>query len=206
MVYNERQNMNFMEGSRSMGREFELKYAATADILNAMAAQFSGLCPIAMETTYYDTPGRDLSARRCTLRRRLENGRAVCTLKTPQAGHSRGEWELEGPELPAAAEALLPLGGLEDLSGADFVPVCGARFTRLAKTVALADCTLELALDQGALLGGGREQPFWEVEVELKSGAQDAAVAYARALARKYGLKAEEKSKFCRALALADGK
>lgn len=189
-----------------MGREFELKYAATADILNAMAADFSGLHPIAMETTYYDTPGRALSARRCTLRRRLENGRWVCTLKTPQAGHSRGEWELEGLELPAAAEELLRLGGLEDLSGADFVPVCGARFTRLAKTVSLSDCTLELALDQGRLLGGGRELPFWEVEVELKSGSQDTAVAYAQMLAQKYSLKIEEKSKFSRALALADGK
>lgn len=189
-----------------MGREFELKYAATAEILKAMAAEISGLHPIAMETTYYDTPDRALSARRCTLRRRLENGRWVCTLKTPQAGHSRGEWELEGLELSAAAKELLRLGGLEDLSGADFVPVCGARFTRLAKTIDLPDCGLELALDQGCLLGGGRELPFWEVEVELKSGSQEAAVVYAQVLAWKYGLKTEEKSKFCRALALADGK
>ena len=68
----------------------------------------------------------------------------------------------------------------------------------------LDNCTLELALDRGVLLGGNQEEPLCEVEVELKSGPEAAAVAFAALLADKFGLIPEEKSKFRRALALAD--
>ena len=81
--------------------------------------------------------------------------------------------------------------------------VCGARFTRQCKTLAVEGSTVELALDRGILLGGGRELPLCEVEVELKSGSQDAAVAFAEALAEKYALVPEPKSKFARAAALS---
>ena len=79
-----------------MATEFELKYAATAANLEAIRAAVPGQYEtISMETTYYDTPGHDLSARKWTLRRRLENGVSVCTLKTPASGSSRNEWEVE---------------------------------------------------------------------------------------------------------------
>ena len=60
-----------------------------------------------------------------------------------------------------------------------------------------------LALDRGCLLGGGRELPFAEVEVEYKSGDENAMIRYTRILAQKYGLTPEEKSKYRRALDLA---
>ena len=44
-----------------------------------------------------------------------------------------------------------------------------------------------------------------EVEVELKSGSEAAAIALARELADNYGLKEENKSKFRRAMDLAQG-
>ena len=64
---------------------------------------------------------------------------------------------------------------------------------------------MELALDRGVLLGGGREVALCEVEVELKDGQPEAAVAFAQELAEKFGLRPEQKSKFRRALALAEG-
>ena len=64
-----------------MGREFELKFSARPEQLAALREKFGDFCAISMETTYYDTPNGDLSARRITLRRRLENGLSVCTLK-----------------------------------------------------------------------------------------------------------------------------
>ena len=79
------------------------------------------------------------------------------------------------------------------------------KFTRQAKTIVLEGCTVELALDRGILLGGGKELPLCEVEVELKSGSEDAAVDFAMALRREFGLQPEKKSKFRRALALARG-
>jgi inorganic triphosphatase YgiF len=62
---------------------------------------------------------------------------------------------------------------------------------------------VEIALDLGVLRGGEKEIPLCEVEVELKSGSQDAAVAFAEALAEKYALVPEPKSKFARAAALS---
>ena len=64
---------------------------------------------------------------------------------------------------------------------------------------------LELALDRGVLLGGGKEIPLCEVEVELKSGAPEDAVAFAETMAKDFGLRPEHKSKFRRALALSKG-
>ena len=43
---------------------------------------------------------------------------------------------------------------------------------------------------------------FAEVEVELKSGSDEAATAFAKALATKYRLIPESRSKYKRALAL----
>ena len=64
------------------------------------------------------------------------------------------------------------------------------------------DTVLELALDSGMLTGGKETAPFCEVEVELKSGSQEAADLFASVLADEYGLTLENKSKFRRALAL----
>ena len=55
-----------------MGREFELKYRASAMQMNAIRAEFDGFREITMETTYYDTPERSLAPHHWTLRRRME--------------------------------------------------------------------------------------------------------------------------------------
>lgn len=189
-----------------MGREFELKYAATPEQQTAIRALFPDLSPMEMETAYYDTPAGDLSARRWTLRRRFEDGRSVCTLKTPAPGGARGEWELEMGDIREAIPELCKLGAPEELAAltkGGVVQVCGARFTRLAGMIRAEDCTLELALDRGVLTGGGRTEPLCEVEVELKAGSDADAVAYAQALAQRFGLSPQLKSKYRRALELA---
>ena len=192
-----------------MGREFELKYRAEAAQLEAIRQHFGDFTSIAMETTYYDTPARTLGKLRWTLRRRLENGVSVCTVKTPAPGGGRGEWEVRCGDILAGVPVLCNLGApkeLEMYTKEGLLPICGARFTRLAKSVSVEDCTVELALDAGCLLGGGREEPLCEVEVELKSGSEAAAVAFAEALAVRFGLVPEEASKFKRALTLASAK
>ena len=60
-----------------MGREFELKYQASPDIIAAIHEKFGDFTPISMETTYYDTEDLSLRKRKWTLRQRLENDRAV---------------------------------------------------------------------------------------------------------------------------------
>ena len=170
-----------------MGREFELKYQAEPETLALLRSKFGEFTRISMETTYYDTADLALRQRKWTLRQRLENGRAVCTVKTPLPDGSRGEWEVENTELTAGAKQLYALGAPEEIL--DYVnqgvaPFCGAKFTRLAGRIDANGCTVELALDRGVLTGGRKILPFAEVEVELKDGAEAAAVAFAEALAR----------------------
>lgn len=188
-----------------MGREFELKYEATPEILSQMQIQFENFETISMETTYFDTPDGALSAGKCTLRRRLENGLCICTLKTPGDGHGRGEWDRVGEWSPEAVADLFAKAGLAPVPFRLLENVCAARFTRLATHIHLPNATLELALDEGVLLGGGRKQSLCEVEAELKEGSEAAVTAWAEALAAQYGLRPQSKSKFRRAKELAQG-
>ena len=186
-----------------MGREFELKFAATPEKLTEIYSQWQGWEEISMETTYFDTPDRRLSKKHCTLRRRMENGISVCTMKTPADGFGRGEWDLQAPWNEETVEKLFTKAAQEQIPFSELSAVCGARFLRKAKMVVLKDCTVEIALDQGVLLGGGKEIPLCEMEVELKSGSEDAVLQWAGELAVCYDLKVEHQSKFKRAVALA---
>ncbi len=190
-----------------MGQEYELKYRANDRAVAAIREKFSGFTSITMETTYFDTPSRALSQRKWMLRRRLENGVAVCTLKTPGKDGARGEWETESTDMGKAVLKLCKLSAPEellDLTAEGLIPICGARFTRLAAPVEGEGCTLELALDQGEFLAGEKHLPFAEVEVELKTGSRQAADAFGAALAEEFSLTPEEKSKAQRAFALAN--
>ena len=189
-----------------MATEYELKYGATAAALAAIDAAYKEApTRYQMETTYYDTPSHALSQRHITLRRRMENETSVCTLKAP-AKLGRAEFELECDNIEEAIPELCKLSGVDPtLLSEGVTPVCGARFTRLAHTITLPDATVELALDSGVLLGGGKELPLCEVEVELKEGSPSAAAFFAAQLALAYGLQPENKSKFARAIALAKG-
>ena len=191
-----------------MGREVELKYAATEELLAALVSKFGPGRQIRMETTYFDTPDHALSAARMTLRLRRENDETVCTLKTPLPDGSRGEWECPADSIQSGIAAVLALGApemLKDLTMGGVIPVCGARFTRVAVEIPTADGMAELALDKGVLLGGGKEAPLREVELELKSGSEEALTAVARQFTAAYGLQEEPDSKFRRAMALAKG-
>ena len=188
-----------------MGIEFEVKFRATPAIQETIRKGIPEQEAIyAMQTTYYDTPGGDLAKRRFTLRRRMENTLSVCTLKTPADGLGRREFE----NIEDALGELCRLSGITELPALfskGLIPVCGAAFTRIAKTLVLEGCTVELALDKGILSGGGKQLPLCEIEVELKSGSREAALAYAQKLAKTYGLTPEAYSKFQRAQALAKG-
>ena len=148
----------------------------------------------------------DLGRLHWTLRRRFENGRSICTVKTPAPDGGRGEWELECGNIMDAIPELCKLGAPRTLllsAALGVEEVCGARFTRHAAALEIEGAVVEIALDRGILSGGGKEIPLCEIEVELKEGSDAAAVAFANTLAAKYGLQAEPRSKYRRALTLA---
>ena len=189
-----------------MGREFELKFRSDADKIALIKEKYGNFTTISMETTYYDTSDRKLSERHCTLRRRMENEISVCTYKCPHKDGGRGEWEVEAASIEEGVTKLCEAGASKELlfaAATGLVEVCGARFTRLAAPLEVPGAAVELALDQGVLIGNGKELPFAEVEVELKEGTDEAAIAFAKELAAEFGLVPEGKSKFARAMALA---
>ena len=189
-----------------MGREYELKYRADAAKIAAIQEKYSRFRSISMETTYYDTPDLKLAFHHWTLRRRMENGVSVCTFKRPLDDGSRGEWEVRSDSVMLGILELVKAGAPAELMRATaggVIPICGAKFTRLAATLEVPGCTVELALDQGVLTGRRGEDPICEVEVELKHGSEIAAVAFAEGLAKEFGLEPESRPKAQRAFLLA---
>ena len=189
-----------------MALEIEMKFAAEESAFAGLLAETDQWTRYEMATTYYDTADGQLSARRWTLRRRFENGVSVCTVKTPGKGLGRNEFEVECDDILAAIPLLCGMGAPAELltiTAHGVEEVCAARFTRMAGRILLDGGEAELALDQGELLGGGNVLPFVEVEVELKSGDLNTVTAYAAALAARFGLRPESRSKYKRALALA---
>ncbi len=191
-----------------MATEYEYKFKVNRGDFSLLNATFpQPTREIQMETTYYDTPSGSLSARHYTLRRRLENGISVCTLKTP-AGDARNEWETENASIEDAIAQLIALGAPEDLQGLaeeGLLPICGARFTRLAKNIPITDGVVEMALDDGYLFAGDRKEPLCEMEMELKSGDKRSFDLFVWSVSGEFLLEKELKSKFARALKLYRG-
>ena len=185
-----------------MAVEYELKYRATPEILERIKADFPGNYTVTeMTTTYYDTPGGDLAKLFWTLRHRREGDRHICTLKTPAGIDGRSEYEWNCEDIHEAIPHMCRLSGsnaLAQLAERGLVKTCGARFIRTARRLIAGSTLTELALDSGVLINGEKEEPFTEVEVELKQGHRQEADIIAFLLSRSYGLEPENKSKFQR--------
>lgn len=189
-----------------MGREFEVKYRATPQILCAIHEKYGNFTSLKMKTVYYDTPSGSMKARHWTIRRRMENGTPVCTVKTGAVNGARNEYEVVCTNIQEAIPQLIALGApaeLTKLTADGLIPICGVQFTRLAAPVQFGESILELALDQGEFISGQNSLPFAEVEAELKSGRDEDAILFGKFLASQFGLVPETKSKFKRALELA---
>ena len=89
--------------------------------------------------------------------------------------------------------------------------VCGGGSAGFATAVTAAKKGLSVCLVEmlgelgGVLTAGNREIPLCELEVELKSGSETAAIAWAEHFAARFGLQPEQNRKFRRALMLSKG-
>lgn len=185
-----------------MAVEYELKYRATPEILERIQADFPGNYTVTeMTTTYYDTPGGDLAKLFWTLRHRREGDKHICTLKTPGGIDGRSEYEWCCEDIHEAIPHMCRLSGsnaLAQLVENGLVETCGARFTRTARPFVAGGTLTELALDCGVLINGDKEEPFAELEVELKRGFREEADIIGLLLSQAYSLETESKSKFQR--------
>ena len=185
-----------------MAVEYELKYRANAEVLERIQADFPGEYTVTeMTTTYYDTPGGDLAKLFWTLRHRREGNEHICTLKTPAGIDGRSEYEWHCEDIHEAIPHLSRLTGsnaLNQLVERGLVETCGARFTRTARMFRAGATMAELAMDQGVLTNAGKEEPFAELEIELKRGYREEVQVMGFLLAAAYELEPETKSKYQR--------
>ncbi|MBF8273379.1 MAG: adenylate cyclase [Magnetococcales bacterium] len=171
-----------------------------------------------LESTYLDTPGRQLLAHRFGFRFRKYGTPPLWRACLKAEGHMvdgfsvRHEWEQEVdgpvdnlaelPDGPLRQQALTVASGGESL-----LPLVETVFLRKTVMLTLADqCLAELALDQGEIRAGGKTQPLFEVEVECKSGPNEPMLRFSLLLRQRYNLKPSQHSKFAFGLILLDNR
>lgn len=169
-----------------------------------------------LTSIYFDTPDLYLQRSHTALRVRRAGSRWVQTCKSggqAAAGlHQRPEWESEvggaAPDLQAlrglpepgsAVAALLSAPGL----ASRLLPIFTTQFKRTIWLLrSQAGDEVELALDQGEILHGGKSIPISEIELELKAGNAASLFELALALQQTLPLRAANASKAERGYAM----
>ena len=193
-----------------MASEIELKYAPPADLraetlfLDDCIAPFSAnRRRFDMHTEYLDTENGDAKKSGITLRRRFENGESVlyakCRRYDADALSVRGEWRVISGDIVSAAKLLHDAGApTGKLCGLPLSVSASVRFVREEVLVTPYDgFSFLLSFDNGVF---GENTRFTEIELELVSGTEKELVAFGHALAKKYSLTPETRSKYARAL------
>lgn len=168
-------------------REIELKFLLDRrDIAALLAALPSGESRVkAMVAVYYDTADGWLRRKGFGLRVRRTGETRIQTLKSaPGADGGRDEWEwpvagdAADPALLADTPAALP-------QGQTLAPKFTVTISRMVRVVEAHGARIEIALDDGAVESGGRQELILELELELLSGDPDALVLLAADLRAK---------------------
>lgn len=186
--------------------EIELKFLCEpSDAAAVLAAAPAGEDKTKdLASTYYDTPDGALKKAGVSLRLRESGGAWVQTLKRGD-GFAREEHEVPVADgrldfaMPALAECLKPE------RFADLAPAFTVQVTRQQRTFAYGDAEIEMAVDQGEILGGGRRRAICEVELELIAGDCKRLFDVARQLARTAPLYLSFEGKSAQGRALVAG-
>jgi inorganic triphosphatase YgiF len=193
--------------------ETELKFALSPEARHRIerralplaaggTSQTEGQC-----TRYFDTAGRALWKAGFTLRVRQKEDGFVQTVKSGDDGifhRQEWEWPVSSPEPNRGLLAEVP--GLPELNDAVLEPVFRTEITRTRTIVTPAAGTkVELAFDEGTVLASDRGEPLNELELELKSGEEEALLRLGLDLLEMAPLVLQNESKAERGYRLSDG-
>lgn len=165
-----------------------------------------------LETTYYDTTDHRLLLAGLSYRLRLANGQWTATVKADGSSdgglHRRTEFNASADGRCPSIVPFLATDIGERLAAAagemSLEPIFSTRFERhIVNIVAPDGSSIELALDDGIILAGDKQQPILELELELKAGQPQSLLWLGAALAQEFPLLPEQNSKLYRAIQLA---
>jgi inorganic triphosphatase YgiF len=171
-----------------------------------------------LQSTYFDTPDRWLSSHGMALRVRRIGSKRIQTLKAPAAGPGglqnfeeiEAEISSDRPQLAAVTEPKLSRKLERENVWRRLRPLFETRFQRAAFLTEHGEARIEVAIDQGSIIAGGRRLPIAEIELELKSGEAaalyDLAEQLALQLAEDVPVRLGAETKAGRGYALADGR
>ena len=202
--------------------KYTIKDEHTADLIweEVLSGEYGapmGPESVFMEGAYYDTPGRVLKKNNIALRVRREGAIYFATLKWGGSKVEQGLHEHQEVNVPIETDSCLtaPSVGIfeESIDGRKMSDLVGdealemlfvTRVNRRRTKLHYRSSIVELAIDQGKVSAKGKETPISEMEIELYSGELGDVLRLTRDIADKYGLIAENRSKYARAIALLD--
>lgn len=198
--------------------EIELKFITTPEAITALA-EFLSRWPsqwqqLDLSNVYYETADNYLRSHDLGLRIRGNNQHYEMTLKTAGkiiAGlHQRPEYNVEISEprleLYKFPVEVWPPGCDVALLQQQLQPLFSTNFSRETRLLTYQNSEIELALDRGEIKAGERQQPFSEIELELKRGNVSDVLAFAQELSNIGGLRLGGQSKAARGYYLAQDK
>ncbi len=187
--------------------EFELKFEIPQGSLQRVATALKDGQTLRerLQARYFDTEDGALAQNGLVVRVRKEGRRWVQTAKGPTSGPlERLEHNVNlprqakgaSPEVDLGRHAGTPVGNaiakaLNLKPGEDFpvlLPLYETDIQRVTRVVAVNGSLVEIALDQGRIVSENKSLPICELEVELKEGQPEHAVALARQWCADYNL------------------
>lgn len=171
-----------------------------------------------MKAAYFDTEDSILSKNDIAFRVRMEGARIVASLKWKGASvdglHTREEinvpvkdeacFILPDPEI--FKESDIGREMIDLIAGKPLHSLLETRFLRSRMRVDTGKSICEVAIDEGEIVTDFGSLPICELEIELFSGDQEDVLRMGKALAEKYQLTAENRSKYARGLKLLNDK
>jgi inorganic triphosphatase YgiF len=190
---------------------------AASDESDAATASSPGLHRHKLDSVYYDTLDQWLSRHGMALRVRRIGRKRIQTLKAPVPGPDglqnfqeiEAEIASDRPQLAAITDTKLVRRLEREKVWRRLRPVFETKFQRTAFLIARDNATIEMAIDQGSIIAGGRRRPLSEIELELKSGEPHALYDFAEQLALQLAeevpIRLGAETKAARGYALAEG-
>jgi len=169
-----------------------------------------------MKASYFDTDDYILSKKDIAFRVRMEGSRIVASLKWKGASmdglHTREEINVPvndeacfiAPDPELFKESDIGRDMIALVQGKPLHSLLETRFLRSRMRVDTGKTICEVAIDEGEIVTDFGNLPICEMEIELFSGDQEDVRRIGETLAEKYGLTAENRSKYARGLKLLE--